>query len=73
MTDKFNPEQFAVPLGFPEILKDLNREILRAQPKDIYQFCANYFAKKLTDQRSKPLVTGQSEGLYIQQMYANYK
>jgi hypothetical protein len=38
MTEKFNPEQFTVPAGFPEILKDLNREILRAQPKDIYQF-----------------------------------
>lgn len=51
MTEKFNPEQFTVPVGFPEILKDLNREILRAQPKDIYQFCAEYFGKKLSDQK----------------------
>jgi hypothetical protein len=57
MADKFNPEQFSVPSGFPEILKDLNREILRAQPKDIYQFCAAYFSKKLTEQRTKPADT----------------
>jgi cAMP-dependent protein kinase regulator len=51
MAEKFNPDQFSVPPGFPEILKDLNREILRAQPKDIYQFCANYFDKKLIDKK----------------------
>ncbi|KAJ3116648.1 hypothetical protein HDU96_009101 [Phlyctochytrium bullatum] len=42
-----------VPAAFPEILKDLNREVLRHQPKDIYQFCATYFHKKLAEQRSK--------------------
>lgn len=51
--EKFNPEQFSVPAAFPEILKDLNREVLRAQPKDIYQFCSTYFHKKLAEQRSK--------------------
>jgi hypothetical protein len=51
MSDKFNPDQFSVPQGFPEILKDLNREILRAQPKDIYQFCASYFEKKLAEKK----------------------
>ncbi|KAJ3396400.1 hypothetical protein HDV05_003181, partial [Chytridiales sp. JEL 0842] len=51
MAEKFSPEQFTVPAAFPEILKDLNREVLRHQPKDIYQFCANYFQRKLADQR----------------------
>ncbi|KAJ3266477.1 hypothetical protein HDU77_000577 [Chytriomyces hyalinus] len=46
-------DQFAVPAEFPEILKDLNREVLRSQPKDIYQFCANYFHGKLADQRKE--------------------
>ncbi|KAJ3101297.1 hypothetical protein HDU97_001537 [Phlyctochytrium planicorne] len=53
MSDRTKPEQFTVPAEFPEILKDLNREVLRHQPKDIYQFCATYFHKKLADQRSK--------------------
>ncbi|KAJ3129358.1 hypothetical protein HK100_008673 [Physocladia obscura] len=44
---------FAVPAEFPEILKDLNREVLRAQPKDIYQFCATYFHTKLAEQRKE--------------------
>jgi cAMP-dependent protein kinase regulator len=38
-----------VPPGFPELLKDLNREVLRAQPSDIYSFCANYFSRKLKE------------------------
>ncbi|KAJ3384738.1 hypothetical protein HDU84_002677 [Entophlyctis sp. JEL0112] len=41
----------AVPAEFPALLKDLNREVLRAQPKDIYQFCATYFHNKLAEQR----------------------
>ncbi|KAJ3217095.1 hypothetical protein HK099_005600 [Clydaea vesicula] len=43
--------QFFIPQGFPEILKDLNREILRDQPTDIFQYCADYFNKKLSEQR----------------------
>ena len=58
--EKFNPEQFSVPAAFPEILKDLNREVLRAQPKDIYQFCSTYFHKKLAEQRSKLINVGES-------------
>ncbi|KAJ3205661.1 hypothetical protein HDU67_008715 [Dinochytrium kinnereticum] len=44
-------QPLTVPAGFPEILKDLNREVLRHQPKDIYQFCATYFQKRLAEQR----------------------
>ncbi|KAJ3113752.1 hypothetical protein HK100_001889 [Physocladia obscura] len=52
--DASNTEsEFAVPAEFPEILKDLNREVLRAQPKDIYQFCATYFHSKLAEQRKE--------------------
>ncbi|KAI8621947.1 camp-dependent protein kinase regulatory subunit [Chytriomyces sp. MP71] len=57
-------DQFAVPAEFPEILKDLNREVLRAQPKDIYQFCATYFHQKLAEQRKEliELASGISGG-----------
>jgi hypothetical protein len=36
-----------VPDEFPRILKDFVREILRYQPKNIYQFGAEYFEDKL--------------------------
>ena len=36
-TNKYS-EDFVVPEEFPEILRDLTREILRSQPKDINKF-----------------------------------
>ncbi|KAI8927704.1 cyclic nucleotide-binding-like protein [Entophlyctis helioformis] len=44
----------AVPADFPDILKELNRAILRAQPDDIYEFCADYFKKKITERQAAP-------------------
>ena len=35
------PIPASVPPEFPEILRDLNRAILRAQPTDIIGFCAD--------------------------------
>ncbi|KAJ3116304.1 hypothetical protein HDU96_009960 [Phlyctochytrium bullatum] len=49
-----------VPAAFPDILKDLNREVIRAQPADIYQFCSDYFYRKLAEQRAK-LITLAAE------------
>lgn len=40
-----------VPVDFPNILRDLNRAILKEQPTDIIQFCSNYF-KTLMEQQS---------------------
>ncbi|KAJ3271141.1 hypothetical protein HDV01_006999 [Terramyces sp. JEL0728] len=40
----------SVPPEFPEILRDLNRAILKAQPADIITFCADYFKQKLEQQ-----------------------
>ena len=37
-------DAFSIPDGFPEILKGFTREALRAQPEDINQFAAEYFA-----------------------------
>lgn len=49
MGERYKTE-YTIPTGFPETLKDLNREILRHQPKDIYQFCSEYFNNLLTQQ-----------------------
>ena len=40
------PIPASVPQEFPEILRDLNRAILKAQATDIIAFCADYFTKK---------------------------
>jgi hypothetical protein len=37
-------QKFPVPEGFPEILHDFTREILRDQPDDIIAYAAEYFA-----------------------------
>jgi hypothetical protein len=36
-------QKFPIPDGFPEIIHDLSKEILRNQPEDIVEFCALYF------------------------------
>ncbi len=36
-------QKFPIPDGFPEILHDLSKEILRYQPENIVEFCALYF------------------------------
>ena len=36
-------QKFPIPEGFPEILHDLAKEILRNQPSDIIEFSALYF------------------------------
>ncbi|TPX43899.1 hypothetical protein SeLEV6574_g04814 [Synchytrium endobioticum] len=44
-------QQYNVPVDFQELLKDLSREVLKVQPKNTVQFCADYFAAKLADQQ----------------------
>ena len=36
-------QKFPVPQDFPEMLHDFAREVLRDQPKDIYEYGALYF------------------------------
>jgi hypothetical protein len=43
------PVPATIPEEFPEILRDLNRAILKAQPEDIIAFCADYFNKKVKE------------------------
>jgi Ca2+-binding EF-hand superfamily protein len=46
MASKFS-KQFSIPEGFPEILRDFTREILRTQADDINMFGAQYFSEML--------------------------
>jgi serine/threonine protein phosphatase PrpC len=40
-------KQFAMPEGFPELLKDFAREVLRTQPPNVNEFAVEYFAKRI--------------------------
>ncbi|KAL1962494.1 hypothetical protein VTN77DRAFT_9615 [Rasamsonia byssochlamydoides] len=42
----------ALPLAYQNEINDLNREILKHQPADILQFCANFFNRRLELERS---------------------
>ncbi|GAA6060998.1 hypothetical protein JCM10212_000684 [Sporobolomyces blumeae] len=42
----------SLPSSYSAILSDLNREVLRAQPSDPLQFCANWFASRLEQERT---------------------
>lgn len=35
--------------SYQAILQDLNREVARSQPEDVWQFCANWVSSLLTD------------------------
>lgn len=41
----------SLPTSYASILNDLNRDVLRARPTDPLQFCANWFNKRLEEQR----------------------
>ncbi|GAA5874820.1 hypothetical protein JCM16303_002997 [Sporobolomyces ruberrimus] len=43
----------SLPSSYSAILSDLNREVLRAQPSDPLQFCANWFASRLEQERTQ--------------------
>src|SRR5271156_588136 len=43
--------QTGLPTEYINLLNELNRSIHRERPRDIIQFCANWFNKRLEDQR----------------------
>jgi hypothetical protein len=51
-------KDFQIPAEFPEILRNLTREILRDQPKDINKYAMEYF-EKLKTKRSLEQVTNE--------------
>ncbi|GAA5871470.1 hypothetical protein JCM8547_001352 [Rhodosporidiobolus lusitaniae] len=50
----------SLPSSYSAILSDLNREVLRAQPSDPLQFCANWFAQRLEQERIQSRVSTSS-------------
>ena len=44
---------YTVPKELPELLTNLNREILRKTPEDIHLFCANFFNDLIKAQNLK--------------------
>ncbi|KAG0664645.1 hypothetical protein C6P46_001241 [Rhodotorula mucilaginosa] len=42
----------SLPASYSAILSDLNRDVLRAQPTDPLQFCANWFNTRLEEERT---------------------
>ncbi|SGY21037.1 BQ5605_C016g08186 [Microbotryum silenes-dioicae] len=47
----------SLPASYSSILSDLNRDVLRAQPTDALQFCANWFQTRLEQERSSARFT----------------
>ena len=46
-----------VPTDFPLVLKEFSREVLRAQPTNIYEFGAQFFKQKLAERGAAPVFT----------------
>jgi len=51
MPSKFG-KQYKVPPEFPSLLKAFTREVLRAQPGDIYEFGAQYFTEMVAQEEA---------------------
>jgi cAMP-dependent protein kinase regulator len=47
----------SLPPTYTNELNTLNREILKAQPQDVLQFCANFFNRRLESQRAEYLLS----------------
>ncbi|GAA5870834.1 hypothetical protein JCM3774_001689 [Rhodotorula dairenensis] len=50
----------SLPASYSAILSDLNRDVLRAQPADPLQFCANWFNTRLEEERTVARLHGHS-------------
>ncbi len=47
----------SLPPTYTNEINTLNREILKSQPSDVLQFCANFFNKRLESQRAESLLS----------------
>lgn len=52
----------SLPLSYSNEINSLNREILREQPDDVLQYCANFFSRRLEAQRAEFLLTQSHQG-----------
>jgi len=59
--------QFALPDGFPQLLKDLTREVLRADPRDIHTFGYEYFSEAIS-RRNNPDEYAEPERLSVEEL-----
>lgn len=57
MSMSYASNKLRVPPGFEHLLEGLAREILREQPKNLVEFAAQYFRKKLQDRDGGSYVT----------------
>lgn len=54
----------SLPAAYSSILSDLNRDVLRSQPADPLQFCANWFAARLESERGASRTAGAEKGTH---------
>lgn len=52
----------SLPPSYTNELNTLNREVLRSQPQDVLQFCANFFNRRLESQRAESLLSTSKTG-----------
>jgi hypothetical protein len=52
-------KDFQIPAEFPDVLRNLTREILRDQPKDINKYALEYF-EKLKQEKNLANVTDEN-------------
>lgn len=51
----------SLPAAYSSILSDLNRDVLRTQPTDPLQYCANWFAARLEAERGASRAGGKEQ------------
>ncbi|WIA18220.1 hypothetical protein OEZ86_001826 [Tetradesmus obliquus] len=61
MASKYQ-KPFTIPETYPAILKEFTREVLRAQPDNIYEFGAHYFAELLAKEQAKAAAGSREAG-----------
>ena len=49
----FCAEQISFPPDLPSVLKEWTKEVIRANPKDVIEFSAEYFQKKTEEAGNK--------------------
>jgi cAMP-dependent protein kinase regulator len=52
----------SLPVSYQNEINALNREILKGEPKDILQYCANFFNRRLESQRAEFLLAQGHQG-----------
>jgi len=70
MSNSTYAKHFAVPEALPGVLRDLTREILRNNPKDVEAFCLEYFQAKM-EQQTDELIVGGPDSLPSKDLTVN--